>query len=633
MVMGACTSSTTVQTAECDSPEVPEPVKLPGTVSTRQSQESQSLAPYRGESEGFKNGIGESGHHQSTDTADTTTAPSDSTLSTELSADEMVIPTTSGLSTRPLPLIPAVPFVLNQTQKGMMKIEPTRKFAAFCLPPECAPVGSPSRAPRSSVTTGHTHSRASMTSRRQSQSSKKINYLRHSLKNLSLMDLSTELSEGPTAAASVYSLSPEKSSMASTARGSPNRQSCAHLLRLDSCKDVKKCEVCRVEQLRGVSCLCSHFLCTECFCARVREVCTQPELLRKHDFAVFCPVVGCTSRPWNSYHVRKLLDGPTLQVYLDTLLAACKGAPTVSASTTPMLGLAGGGAGAQGMQGVQGPGAQGARSGAGGHQNYFGAGAGPDGPPLSPSHYQGNLKYIVETVEVLREQLRKLGVTPLEYIPLAEIQEELQGIFERVNNDLPYDEKRMDFLLMCMELNPVYRAQKEELARQWREEMAKFTSECLATMRGYVPAHIGEATLNSLQEQDGLTLELAKRLLSKKCLWLVRMRVVDIERIHEVDLNGRFNPIAQGLDIVELAAIYAAVPEKFVQDPTGKKNQWRQNLENALREMDKQRQTKQLPASKARAPCYKKQLVAPFANRHTLRRDDPILSGLTNGME
>jgi hypothetical protein len=32
----------------------------------------------------------------------------------------------------------------------------------------------------------------------------------------------------------------------------------------------------------------------------------------------------------------------------------------------------------------------------------------------------------------------------------------------------------------------------------------------------------------------GINLDLAKRLLTKKCLWLVRMRVVDIERIHEV---------------------------------------------------------------------------------------------------
>jgi hypothetical protein len=103
--------------------------------------------------------------------------------------------------------------------------------------------------------------------------------------------------------------------------------------------------------------------------------------------------------------------------------------------------------------------------------------------------------------------------------------------------------------------------------------------------------------------------------------------------VTQVDLIGRFNPIAQGLDIVELAAIFACVPEKFVNDPTGKKNQWRLNLENALREMDKQRQEGKLPASKARNPCYKKQVIAPFMHRKTMRINEVVLSGLAYDQE
>jgi hypothetical protein len=108
---------------------------------------------------------------------------------------------------------------------------------------------------------------------------------------------------------------------------------------------------------------------------------------------------------------------------------------------------------------------------------------------------------------------------------------------------------------------------------------------------------------------------------------------VDIERIHEVDLMGPLNPIAQGLDIVELAAIYASVPEKFVHDASGRKAQWRENLENALREMDKLRQTSGLPAAKARNACYKKQPVAPFLHRKTLKRAEIVKSGLAESHE
>jgi hypothetical protein len=479
----------------------------------------------------------------------------------------------------------------------MLRIEATKKFATFCLPVSF-PTGTQETSPDSTaLRASGTPGKAIRPKSLNKEPSRKINYLRNTLKKLSMMDMTADTGDDSPHSASASNLNTSAHNLASPFSPVRPTEPDSHLLSLESCCDMKLCDVCDERQVKGVACLSQHFLCTSCFCGRVRDMCANPGVLRKHDFAIFCPVEGCRSPPWNSYHVRKLLDGPTLQTYLDSLLQVCSGAGSTDAAAAT----------------VSSPRTTESAS--------------------AKEALTGSRRYLAETADMLREQLRKLNVTPMEYIPLPDIQAELQQIFEKLNNDQPYDERRMDFLLMCMELNPVYRAEKEEIARAWREEMSVFASECLQTMRGYVPAHIADATLQSLQEQDGLHADLAKRLLTKKCLWLVRMRVVDIERIHEVDLMGPLNPIAQGLDIVELAAIYASVPEKFVHDASGRKAQWRENLENALREIDKLRQTSGLPAAKARNACYKKQPMAPFLHRKTLKRAEIVKSGLAESHE
>jgi hypothetical protein len=66
-----------------------------------------------------------------------------------------------------------------------------------------------------------------------------------------------------------------------------------------------------------------------------------------------------------------------------------------------------------------------------------------------------------------------------------------------------------------------------------------FSQECLFTMRGFVPPHIFSASLASLVGTDGLSEPLAKRLLSKKCLWLVRMDPQDIQKLSEDAFKSR----------------------------------------------------------------------------------------------
>ena len=61
----------------------------------------------------------------------------------------------------------------------------------------------------------------------------------------------------------------------------------------------------------------------------------------------------------------------------------------------------------------------------------------------------------------------------------------------------------------------------------------------LDVTRSFVPLNIFEASSSILIEM-GFTLEVARRLLEKKALWLTRMSETEIAKLHEADLHNRF---------------------------------------------------------------------------------------------
>jgi hypothetical protein len=123
----------------------------------------------------------------------------------------------------------------------------------------------------------------------------------------------------------------------------------------------------------------------------------------------------------------------------------------------------------------------------------------------------------------------------------------------------------VDYLLMCMDQNPEFQQEKELETRKWREDIMEYATECLNIMRGFIPPHVFDASAAHL-EKEGMSKDLVKRITTKKCLWLIRCSSHDIGKMHIAELMGRFNPEAQGLDIVETAALYAIIPSKFAND-------------------------------------------------------------------
>jgi hypothetical protein len=70
---------------------------------------------------------------------------------------------------------------------------------------------------------------------------------------------------------------------------------------------------------------------------------------------------------------------------------------------------------------------------------------------------------------------------------------------------------------------------------------------------------------------------------------------------------GRFNPLKQGLDIVELGAIFRNLPDTFSNDNAGKKMFWKRSIEECFKDMYSKYQTNALLEHQKRNGAYKSQ--------------------------
>ena len=166
------------------------------------------------------------------------------------------------------------------------------------------------------------------------------------------------------------------------------------------------------------------------------------------------------------------------------------------------------------------------------------------------------------------------------------------------------DDARLDHLLRCMEINREYISEQREERERWRTKIQDYSADCISEMKRFVLENIFSTSLTSLQEEYGLPVVLARRILNRKCLWLVRMSEVEIAKLHVGVLTGQYNPEGQSLDIVELVAIYSSLPTSFIADSGAKKLEWRLRIENSVKEVILAKERNLLPQSKIRHPAY-----------------------------
>ena len=104
-------------------------------------------------------------------------------------------------------------------------------------------------------------------------------------------------------------------------------------------------------------------------------------------------------------------------------------------------------------------------------------------------------------------------------------------------------------------------------------------------MRRAVPPDVragpsGEGWTRDALVAAGVPEALAKRILAKRALWLTRTDPSRVAKCHVADLRAVYN--TQGLDLVELRAVYASLPRRWDNDGDGKKQAWAEGIREKL---------------------------------------------------
>jgi len=233
--------------------------------------------------------------------------------------------------------------------------------------------------------------------------------------------------------------------------------------------------------------------------------------------------------------------------------------------------------------------------------------------------YTAEMPHADENLLVMRNQLLKKGEMPLMYIPLDELQAELNEWIAKINRNEPYDEKRLDFLVACLEINPDAIAEQQRIRAEWDAANTAFLDTCFIEMFGFIPPDIGSLTIEQLMAK-GYSKDLAKRLLQCKALRLLRLSSHDIGRIYESDLAlPTFD-----LDLRELCAIYAKIRHVvFRNDQRGTKVAYRNRLYEKIVSLRKDDLAGKLAAAKKIHPAYTNNLPL-YSNRESLTEMDLV---------
>ena len=207
-----------------------------------------------------------------------------------------------------------------------------------------------------------------------------------------------------------------------------------------------------------------------------------------------------------------------------------------------------------------------------------------------------------QQVALLKKQLLDSGQQPVEFVELSVARALMQEAVERLMSGEESAEADIEKWDKAIRLNPEYQAEMLEKARKWEEDERPANEACLRQMRGIVPVDVRQISSATMQEQ-GLPKKVAQRIWQKKILWFVCSHTEDIARIHVADLRTKYSFV--GCDIIELRAVYAALPVEFENDGDGKKKEWRDAFRQKLEEFSVKEAGNRLSNPEKRNFAYK----------------------------
>jgi tetratricopeptide (TPR) repeat protein len=183
-------------------------------------------------------------------------------------------------------------------------------------------------------------------------------------------------------------------------------------------------------------------------------------------------------------------------------------------------------------------------------------------------------------IDLLTNQVVSLGAAPIaEVVTLVSAEQRLQQSLVKLMEGDEEAAKDFDKWDQFVRNHPEFKQKEEMKKERWKVENTPVNVIASRWIKSMIPPDIIlSCTLAMLETQ--LPKLLAKRIWSKKALWLTRVSPMKISRLHIADLQSKYSP--QGLDEIELRAIYHALPLSFENDGKGEKMAWKGNILESL---------------------------------------------------
>eukprot|EP00947_MAST-08B_sp_MAST-8B-sp1_P000065 g65.t1 len=212
---------------------------------------------------------------------------------------------------------------------------------------------------------------------------------------------------------------------------------------------------------------------------------------------------------------------------------------------------------------------------------------------------------LLNKVSVLESQLKTLGLDTGGWDgTLTSAQEAMRDLAERAmagDGDAMVEIEKWEQIINT---HPEHLAAKAKEDKEWEETYGEKHKHALVTMKRFVPPEFRSTSVDQLVAEHDMPRKLARRLLQdKRVLQFVWTAKSDIARLHAGDLKGIYS--WQGLDIVEMRAVYEACPKEFDNDGDGAKKAWRDTLKDKLKELSKKEASGGLIKSETRNNMYK----------------------------
>lgn len=263
---------------------------------------------------------------------------------------------------------------------------------------------------------------------------------------------------------------------------------------------------------------------------------------------------------------------------------------------------------------------------------------GGGGVASSAGKWQRMVNLPVEEMMAIRERMGKLERTlsRLHGVDangwdgtLAQAEQRLRAAAQRVIAAAEHDggssgseqlkaEQEFDAWSKVIMSHPAYIRREKMKRKEWDSQNFDRCQSALWLLRPLVPPDISNSSLERVMQHPALQLQqpdsggeeegptvnvpLAERIWRKRVLWLLRATPAEVANLHSSDLAGAYS--AHGLDLMELRAVYAMLPPKFVNDKDERKATWREQLRERLVALTEKESLGTLETEEERHPAY-----------------------------